>query len=133
VTALYEIVPVGKPIQPGVDPLKYQPTRPAPDAAASDELLTLKLRYKPPQADTSKLFEQPLKDDGRGFAQASKDTQFAAAVALFGMLLRHSEHVGAGNYGAVLEIAESASGDDATGYRREFVELVKKARQYAGQ
>jgi len=133
VTALYEIVPVGKPIQPGVDPLKYQPTRPAPDAAASDELLTLKLRYKLPQADTSKLIEQPLKDDGRGFAQASKDTQFAAAVALFGMLLRHSEHVGAGNYGAVLEIAESASGDDVTGYRREFVELVKKARQYAGQ
>jgi Ca-activated chloride channel family protein len=149
VTALYELVPVGAATAapaanpPSVEPLKYQQTDkaaaedkvpdsdPAPaltDAAASGELLTLKLRYKEPDGDTSKLIEQPLKDRGGSFNSASKDMQFAAAVASFGMILRNSQHKGTGNLAAVAEIASGSLGEDVGGYRAEFVDLVRRAQ-----
>lgn len=152
VTALYEIVPVGAKAAvgktpeeaPGVDPLKYQasgrgfsigePTeKPAgaedhlTEAAKSGELLTLKLRYKEPDGDTSKLLEYPLTDKGGSFNAASKEMQFAAAVASFGMVLRQSEHRGTSNLATVEEIATGALGKDDGGYRAEFVDLVKRA------
>jgi Ca-activated chloride channel family protein len=154
VTALYELVPVGaieQPVAaPAGEPLKYQATGnrgqgtgdrgqesdsrlPTPDsrlteAAASGELLTLKLRYKEPDGVESRLVEFPLKDRGGKFNAASKDLQFAAAVASFGMILRGSEHRGSGNLPAVAEIASGAIGDDPNGYRTEFVDLVRKAQ-----
>lgn len=154
VTALYELVPVGAKSaaaapQPGVEPLKYQALgdrgqatedkepgakgqEPAAatltDAAKSGELLTLKLRYKEPEAQVSKLLEVPLKDRGGKFNAASKDLQFAAAVASFGMILRGSEHKGNGNLAAVAEIAGGAISEDPSGYRAEFVDLVRKAQ-----
>jgi Ca-activated chloride channel family protein len=151
VTALYELVPVGAKqaaaVQPvAVDALKYQepgtrgqePTgtpdsRPPTadsrltEAAASGELLTLKLRYKEPDGDVSKLLEVPLKDRGGSLHAASKDMQFAAAVASFGMILRGSEHRGTSSLPAVAEIAGGAIGEDKNGYRAEFVDLVRKA------
>jgi Ca-activated chloride channel family protein len=146
VTALYELVPVGaKPEQaapqPGVQPLKYQETgdsgqepvassqEPAKltEAAKSGELLTLKLRYKEPAGQESKLLEVPLKDRGGKFNAASKDLQFSAAVAGFGMILRGSEHKGSASLAAVEEIASGAIGEDAGGYRAELVDLVRKA------
>jgi hypothetical protein len=57
-------------------------------------MLTVKLRYKQPDANTSKLLEVPLTDSGRRFGKATTDTKFAAAVAAFGMLLRDSPHRG---------------------------------------
>ena len=96
VTAFYEIIPAGQslPNRPSVDPLKYQASEnpkfqiPNPN---SSELLTLKLRYKAPDGDTSKLLEVPLTaPEIPDFAQASSDFQFAAAVAAFGMKLRGS-------------------------------------------
>ena len=66
---------------------------------ASGELLTLKLRYKEPDGETSKLLEYPLKDRGKSFNSASPDLQFAAAVASFGMILRHSQYRGSSNHG----------------------------------
>jgi Ca-activated chloride channel homolog len=154
VTALYELVPVGAmseaaPARLGTDPLKYQQPganvlpekrRTVVDSAApgpglvpangetSSELLTLKLRYKEPDGDTSKLLEYPLKDRGHSFNSASPDLQFAAAVASFGMILRGSEHRGSSNLAAVAEIASAALGDDKGGYRAEFVDLVRKAQ-----
>ncbi|MDX1947819.1 MAG: von Willebrand factor type A domain-containing protein [Pirellulaceae bacterium] len=98
------------------------------DAAASGELLTLKLRYKQPEGETSKLLEMPLKVGASRFNAASKDLQFAAAVASFGMILRGSEHRGTGNLAAVAEIASGSLGEDAGGYRAEFVDLVRKAQ-----
>jgi Ca-activated chloride channel family protein len=144
VTALYELVPVGaKPeasVPAGVEPLKYQAAGgqksevrvqevavPLTDAAKSGELLTVKLRYKEPEGQASKLLEVPLKDRGGKFNGASKDLQFAAAVASFGMILRGSEHKGNSNIAAVEEIASGAIGEDAGGYRAEFVDLVRKA------
>lgn len=131
VTALYELVPAGQSTgAESVDPLKYQPQQAVAEAPnASDETLTLKLRYKEPTASESKLLEFPLQDKGAEFSEASKDTQFAASVALFGMLLRGSEHKGAGSYDAALEIAQSAKGADEHGYRAEFIELVRKAKE----
>jgi Ca-activated chloride channel family protein len=75
----------------------------------------------------SKLLEVPLKDRGGSLHAASKDLQFAAAVASFGMILRGSEHRGTSSLPAVAEIASGAIGEDKNGYRAEFVDLVRKA------
>ena len=131
VTALYEIIPVGVSSKAlgKIDKLKYQkPTKPS-SAANQGELLTVKIRYKQPDGDTSKLLEFPIKDTGKRFGQADQDFRFAAAVAQFGMLLRDSEHKGDSNYAAVLEIATEAAAGDKSGYRQEFLELVRMASQ----
>ncbi|TWU22639.1 vWA domain-containing protein [Bythopirellula polymerisocia] len=128
VTALYEIVPVGKSVESGaVDPLKYQEE--AKPQAGSDKLLTLKLRYKPPDGDTSTKLEFPVTDKGDSFTDATADFQFASAVASFGMLLRNSEYCGDATYDTVLETAGSASSRDHHGYRAEFMDLVRIAKQ----
>jgi len=113
---------------PAVDPLKYQKPNATTDAAKSGELLTLKLRYKAPDEDKSKLLEFPVKDRGAKLADASPDFRFASAVAQFGMLLRESPHKGNATFASVIETAQESKGDDASGYRAEFIELVKKAQ-----
>jgi Ca-activated chloride channel family protein len=163
VTALYEIVPAGKKVHAAsVDALKYAPVGSqndgeaasaagrgdesaegedvesvgGEDAAASNdgELLTLKIRYKEPDGDKSTKLEFPITDNGNKFAQASDDFKFASSVASFGMLLRGSEFKGDATYAGVKEIAESASrARDPHGYRKEFVEMVAKARELAGE
>ncbi len=94
-------------------------------------MLTLKLRYKEPTADTSKRLEIPFVDQGGSFTQASPDLQFAAAVASFGMLLRDSKHKGDATYDAVLDIATAAKGPDVHGYRAELLEMVRRAKTLA--
>jgi Ca-activated chloride channel family protein len=133
---LYEIVPAGKNVgTPSVDPLKYQQqplaglaTDTAKPQAASNELLTLKLRYKLPDSDTSTKVEYPISDKGGSFADATGDFQFVAAVASFGMMLRHSQHQGQTSFDAILEIAQGALGEDPHGYRAEFLDLVRTAK-----
>ncbi len=128
VTALYEIVPAGSDLElPGVDPLKYQsPAVPAPPVGKG-ELMTLKLRYKDPDGDTSRLLEFPVVDTGKAFADADADFTFAAAVASFGMLLRDSKYRGDATFATVLDLAEAGRGKDSHGYRAEFIDLVRKA------
>jgi len=130
VTALYEVVPQGVEIDlPGVDPLKYQKPKGEPSKAAeTGELLTVKIRYKQPDGDTSKLLSFPVTDEGGSFNRASKDFQFAAAVAAFGMILRDSEHKGGATLDAVAELASAGQGEDPFGYRKEFLTLVEKAK-----
>lgn len=137
VTALYEIVPAGVEInlpgarqaeRPGVDPLKYQSETQLSDAAASGELLTVKLRYKEPDGDVSRLIERVVVDSGASFAETSRDFRFAAAVASFGMLLRSSPTIEGWTFDAVLELAAEAVGEDENGYRAEFLGLVEKAK-----
>ena len=130
VTALYELVPAGKPAPEaaaGVEPLKYQQKTALTDAAASGELFTLKLRYKQPDADKSQLIEAPVKDAGLPYARATGDFKFAASVALFGMLLRDSPYKGTASFAAALELAQEGRGSDPEGYRAEFIELVRAA------
>lgn len=131
VTALYEVVPVGaavNPNVPAVDPLKYSSpaARPA-EHSDSNEMLTVKLRYKKPDGDKSELLTRAVVDEGKNFANASADFKFAAAVAEFGMILRGSEFKGNGTFGAVAEWAEEGKGADTNGYRAGFLELVRKA------
>jgi Ca-activated chloride channel family protein len=134
VTALYEVVPVDAafPGSAGVDPLKYQrvPARPRERAAAaSGELLTVKLRYKDPDGDASRLIEVPVRDGGASFADASADLRFAAAVAAFGMCLRDSSQRGDATLERVYEWAFAAAGPDPFGYRQEFLRLVTLAER----
>ncbi len=144
VTALYEVVPAGQKVDAtAVDELKYAPpatpstteTADAEESAPmSDELLTLKIRYKQPDGDESTKLEFPIADSGQNFSAASGDFQFASAVASFGMLLRGSQYRGDATLAGVLEIAESAKGDhDELGYRQEFVEMLRRARELSGQ
>lgn len=129
VTAFYELVPAGgeSPVA-AADPLKYQKTVEPAEAAASDEVLTLKLRYKEPDGAESKLIESVVKDSGRSFAQAGGDFQFAASVAAFGLVLRDSQFKSDLTLAAVLELAAASRGADEEGYRAEFIELVKQAQ-----
>ena len=128
-TALYELVPPNVPIDlPGVDGLRYQAPPETSVGAASDELLFLKLRYKDPGGDTSRLLQFPVRDRDLPAAQASGDLQFAAAVASFGMLLRGSPHAGSATWDSVLKLAKAGLGRDLLGYRAGFLELVERAR-----
>jgi secreted protein with Ig-like and vWFA domain len=140
VTALYELVPAGARITRGdVDPLKYQPNPtnyvPSENTVRTDittadvnrELLTLKLRYKQPDGDTSRLLEFALQERQERFGAASSDFRFAAAVAAFGMLLRHSPHSGDITLEGAGEIAAAALGNDPQGHRAEFLDLIRKA------
>ena len=120
---------------PGVEPLKYQPraeadaaaSKPAADPTASRELLTVKLRWKRPDADASTGLEVALADRGPAFDAASADLRFAAAVAAFGMILRESGERGDATLPFVAKIAGGALGGDEGGYRAEFLDLVRRA------
>jgi Ca-activated chloride channel family protein len=140
VTALYELVPAGQSLDElgpqfaSVEPLKYQRPQAATEiAVTSDDLFTLALRYKLPDADVSQRLEFPAHDRGLKASQASRDFVWSAAVASFGMLLRDSPHKGNATFAAVAELAQSSRGADLSGYRGEFVQLVEKARVLSGK
>lgn len=129
VTALYEVIPVGvKGNIPGtVDSLKYQKT-PAAETdfkSGSEEMLTVKLRYKNPGGKNSLLMEKSLTD--KGGDSVSDDFRFASAVAMFGQLLRNSDFKGDATYRQVADIARKCLSNDSEGYRSEFVRLAEAA------
>jgi Ca-activated chloride channel family protein len=133
VTALYEIVPAGSAVPGGeVDGLKYQkPTAPTP-SAQSGELLTVKLRYKDPDGDKSRLLEVPVRDSDTRLSAASADFRFAAAVASFGMILRDSPHKGTSTYTTARQLAEGGLGNGPDlDERRELVQLINRAQNLA--
>lgn len=126
VTALYEIIPTGveSDFLAGVDDLKYQ--QPKPSGKKSDDLATVKFRYKKPDGEQSILLERTIL--AKANKKASESFRWSAAVASFGMVLRDSEFKGNANYDAIIELARSSQGDDPEGYRAEFIRLVKNAR-----
>ena len=131
-TALYELIPAGtedESAPPKVDSLKYQSPAGLTDAANRDESLTLKLRYKEPEGQTSKLVEYPVIDNEARFQDADHDARFAAAVANFGMQLRKSKFAGDWDLQDVIEVAKDAKGEDMSGLRAEFVEMVETAKK----
>jgi len=134
VTALYEIVPAGTEYsQRDVDPSKYQETAPVSAVAGNGELLTVRLRYKHPENETSQQFEHPVAASPTPFEKATEDFRFAACVAQFGMLLRNSKHKGDANFDRVQQMAEESRGRDKNGYRAEFNQLVLRARELSQQ
>lgn len=132
VTALYELVPPGEADSARVaEASKYQTNIEANNDVASQEWMTIKLRYKEPDGSESKLLSFPVKGSDRALADTSTDFRFAAAVAAFGMLLRESEYKGQASFAQVLELAVNSRGDDKQGYRHEFEQLVKLAQAIA--
>jgi len=130
VTALYEIIPVGTAnCYGGVDELKYQkPTKTTTAEGSTNELLTVKLRYKRPDKDNSEKIEVPVLAHQVQKA-ASENFRFAMAVAMFGQLLRESDFKGESSYAKVLSMAKTSLGTDEHGYRHEFVRLVEAVEQ----
>jgi Ca-activated chloride channel homolog len=132
VTALYQLVPRGANVDPGVDQLRYQ-NKPEPEAVAdgpvNPEWMTVKLRYKEPDGDTSKLIELPCTNIGGAITQATQDMQFVASVAAFGMMLRHSQHQGTASYDRVIALAESGKKGDPE--RQACIDLMVTAKTLA--
>lgn len=116
VTALYEIVPADG---TETEELKYRSSEITGDA---DELMTVKLRYKDPDGDESKLIEMPVANSVT--SEMSSDFKFASAVAELGMLLNDSEFVGTADYDSVINLAREGVGDDPLGFRTEFLHIA---------
>jgi Ca-activated chloride channel family protein len=124
VTALYEIIPVG--VESAfytIDELKYQTTKIERSAVKSDELMTIKFRYKKPSEDVSQLIVHNLLDKETN--KTTENFRWSASVAAFGMLLRESEYVKDYSFEEVLSMAQGSRGEDKEGYRSEFINLVK--------
>jgi Ca-activated chloride channel family protein len=128
VTALYEIIPTGveTDLLGNVDPLRYSKKEKS-KMQHGEELLLVKLRYKKPDENTSKLMEVPVSASSIAYKQASGQFRLAAAVATFGMILSDSKFKGESDFTLVRSLANSAVGEDPGGYRKEFVELCEKA------
>lgn len=134
VTALYEIVPV----RPGggEDAVTEQTDRDAAEAARrareaaetfGGDMLRVRVRYKRPDGAESTEFAVTASDTRQSFESASRDFQFASAVAVFGLVLRESPFRGAATLQLARELAAPAAEHDATGYRQEFLRLVDRA------
>jgi len=134
VTALYEIIPVGvkSSFLQNVDSLKYQANISAISKTShTDEIMTVKFRYKAPDGDVSKLIEHPVRDKQISITKTSDNFRFAASVAQFGLLLRNSEYRSNASYTDLLTMARKAKGSDEDGYRSEFIRLVESAKLLA--
>jgi Ca-activated chloride channel family protein len=131
VTALYELVMPGDDgVTASVDPLKYQSTK---VTAASPELLTLKLRYKEPESDTSSLLTYTVSDNHADVTAASNNLRFASAVAEFGMLLRDSKFKGDATYDEARTLAQKSLGRDFEGYRHDFLTIIGDAQNLSSE
>jgi Ca-activated chloride channel family protein len=132
VTALYEIVPAGLPVpEPGKDRAQWQVTPKPAEATDRDDWLTVRMRYKDPEAEQSRLVEQKLTGPVVRWADAPTDFRFAAAVASFGLMLRDSPYRGGLTYAGVRELAQDSLGADRNGHRHEFLTLVDTAATIA--
>ena len=131
VTALYEIALRGSGGE-RVDPLRFQA---AGKIDGNGEIAFLRLRYKAPDGDTSKLIERSITKAGmtRDLASASESLRFAAAVSAFGQILRGGRYTEQYAYADVLKLARAARGEDAQGWKGEFVQLVELAQSLSTQ
>lgn len=128
VTALYEMIPAdSQEVVAGIDPLKYQQSQLMP----SDEMLQVKIRYKNPRDDTSRLMTTLVNKHAALSQPASENFQFAAAVAEYGMLLCNSEFKGQSSYQQAISLARNARGEDREGYRAEFIKLIELSQLLA--
>jgi Ca-activated chloride channel family protein len=66
------------------------------------------------------------------FAEAPREARFATAVAGFGQILRGAVNVEDFSFDDVTEVARGARGEDAFGYRAEFLQLVRLAKSAQG-
>ncbi len=128
VTAIYEIIPSdSKDSISSIDDLKYQKKEKViRNKSLQNELMTVKVRFKEPNEHISKLMVEVTDKQAVEFENLPKDFQFSSAVAAFGKYLRNSEFKGNITSDEILKIASNSLGEDKEGYRKEFIELVKK-------
>ncbi len=135
VTAIYEITPADSDAKL-IDDLRYQKNKPSTDAGKSfgGEYAFLKMRYKLPRENTSKLITMPITTavEQDSINTLSKDMRFAASVAAFGQKLRGISYLEDYSYDDILKLAASGRGSDEYGYRAEFISLVRLAKSLAG-
>jgi Ca-activated chloride channel family protein len=124
VTVLYELELKDK-NSSSTSPLKYQTLTPSKEAK-SDEVATVKLRFKTPEANTSKEIQKVVKLDTKEIRE--EDFLFPQVVAGFGMILRDSQYRGDLTLDKLLEIAKKTKGKDINGYRAEFIRVLQKAK-----
>lgn len=125
VTAIYELIPPGVKSEYLKDIDDYKYTERKPTANNSNELLTVKFRYKKPDGKKSKLLQKVIYTSSE--KAASEDLNFISALALFGMNLRESPYTNGKGIPMVLDLAEKGRGKDKEGYRAEFIRLVKSS------
>lgn len=125
VTALYEISLVGSNGKPTVDPLKYSSSN--TEKKFSDEMATVKIRYKEPNETESKLILKSISTRNISKRIVNEDFSFAASVAMFGQLLRSSDYVVNGDLSTVANLAVNSRSSDVDGYKSEFLRLVQVA------
>ncbi|WP_027160495.1 VWA domain-containing protein [Mesorhizobium sp. WSM1293] len=134
VTAIYEITPKGSGGEQ-IDALRYgQASVDNGGVANADEYAFVKIRYKLPNEDVSKLITTPVTSANEisSFDQASTDQRFSVAVAAFGQKLRDEDATAKFGYDKIMEIATAARGADPFGYRSEFLSLVRLASALGG-
>ncbi len=141
VTVIYEVTPKGSPAMMN-DDLRYgkpaKPTEPVatgPDGA--EELAFVKIRYKMPNEDKSQLVSVPIYG-GSPIASSyilppPDDVRFSVAVAAFGQKLKGEDQLSDFTYDQIIDMATKARGDDAFGYRAEFINLVRLAKGLKGE
>lgn len=132
VTAIYEFTPVGSDARM-IEASRYAPRMQQPESNG-DEYAFLKIRYKLPNEDTSKLIEEPVTRSNAitlGAQGLGNETGFATAVASFAQMLKGGKFTGDYSYDDVIELAQNTKGDDPYGYRTEFIQLVRKAKTAA--
>jgi Ca-activated chloride channel family protein len=126
VTALYELALADSESRL-IDPLRYQEKQATRNDAAN-ELAFVRLRYKAPGGDESRLIERPVQTGSiASLDEAGDEFRFAVAVAAFGQLLKGGEYIGEYGYADVVKLAVGARGIDPFGYRGEFLGLVRLA------
>lgn len=128
VTALYEVIPVG--VESSfipLDDLKYQQTAKQKLSGNTSDLMTVKLRYKKPDEDTSIYLDTVIKNQSVSLNRTSENFRWSAAVAGFGMLLRGTDYAEL-NYNDVIKMAKNAKGADEFGYRAEMIKLAEMAQ-----
>ena len=126
VTALYELALTGSESRM-IDPLRFVEKRET-GPGVTNELAFVRLRYKVPGTDKSRLIERPVRTDSiTTLDKAGDEFRFAAAVAAFGQLLKGGEHIGDYDFADIVELAAGARGNDPFGYRGEFLSLVRLA------
>ncbi len=131
-TAIYEIITKGKSkdVNLNVDDLKYQNKPKSTDKQAfTNEFGTIKFRYKAPDGDVSKKWEQVIFNDIKKLSKTNTDVQFSTAVAFAGLLLRNSGSVQNRDYGDMIDLADKARGTDKEGYRAEFIRMMKTSNE----
>ena len=130
VTAIYEVTPKGSPAE-AVDALRYgeATANNASGVAHGDEYAFVKIRYKLPDADISKLTTVPVTDGDAvsSFDAAGADQRFSVAVAAFGQKLRGENATAKLSFERIGELASAARGNDPFGYRSEFLSLIRLA------